>query len=352
MISRFSLPNNIIQRRNQQITCITVVGSGWAGIYNWSRPDVAYENVDEMTRSWRSILDESSERDWFWVRIWCGRGAWYIRWQFFDRLRREVWICKALASDVSLAFKRRGKIPQTRGAVADIYTSSLYTPPRQAIRSPCDVVSNPDLPGTDLCSTRSEEMWHTHWEEIHFCRFHYQMLQIFRLQLEVLVFLLAWCNMAPVLFVVSASFVQCFCEGRTPSISPSSSSRVSLEIDPSSFRGPKKSPTTSNNSNLPCLASMALTFVNRSRIEPTAGPTASLDGQLSLDHHSDEFYQGYLHFQGRCGGGRSGGHACFQNYSTRSFSLAIVSSSHRHVHSCVIDKTYIPILRVMDVKSV
>jgi len=63
-----------------------------------------------------------------------------------------------------------------------------------------------------------------------------------------------------------------------PSRCPSSSWTTSLSFasDSSSFGGPKKSPVHSNKSNFPCLASIALTFANNSRIEPTVEPTVNL----------------------------------------------------------------------------
>src|SRR5258707_15542099 len=63
-----------------------------------------------------------------------------------------------------------------------------------------------------------------------------------------------------------------------PSRCPSSSWTTSSSIvsGSSSLGGPKKSPVHSNKSNFPCLASIALTFANKSRIEPTVEPTVNL----------------------------------------------------------------------------
>ena len=86
-----------------------------------------------------------------------------------------------------------------------------------------------------------------------------------------------------------------------PSRRPSSSwtSSSSFVSGSSSLGGPKKSPVHSNKSNFPCLASIALTFANNSRIEPTVEPTVNL---LEQNTRQDSVWDKILasHFCRRC----------------------------------------------------
>lgn len=61
-----------------------------------------------------------------------------------------------------------------------------------------------------------------------------------------------------------------------PLISPFKRLEISGDSCPRVPDGPKKSPTHKTSSNWPCFELMDLTFVNNSRIDPTAGPTVRL----------------------------------------------------------------------------
>lgn len=86
----------------------------------------------------------------------------------------------------------------------------------------------------------------------------------------------------------------------TSSSSPYSSS--------SPFGGPKKSPVQRTRSNLPCFASMALTFAKRSRMAPAADPTVRLERARELDGTTGLRESGGVHFHVALGRrGRHGG---------------------------------------------
>ena len=64
--------------------------------------------------------------------------------------------------------------------------------------------------------------------------------------------------------------------GRNNILSKCPSSSWTISSSFVSGSGPKKSPVHKSKSNLPCLASMALTLANSSRMEPTTEPTVNL----------------------------------------------------------------------------